>query len=106
VTKIVNDKDVTVKVESQFPWNGDVKITVDAEGTDFVLALRVPDWCDSYEIDACYKECMEEKDGYLYITKAWGHVEIYSDCTVSSDWGFDLLCKYNGKLLITAYRAS
>ena len=78
VTKIVNDKDVTVKVDSQFPWNGDVKIKVNAAGTDFVLALRIPDWCDSYDIDACYKGCMEEKDGYLYITKAWDAEEVIS----------------------------
>jgi len=78
VTKTVNDKGVMVKVDSKFPWSGDVKVKVNAKDTDFVLALRIPDWCDSYEIDACYRECMEEKDGYLYIKKTWAEEEVIS----------------------------
>ena len=75
VTKSVGDKDVTVKVDSDFPWNGYVKITVNANGSDFVLALRIPDWCDSYELDAKYSEFADEKDGYLYIKKTWDEEE-------------------------------
>ena len=75
VTKSVGDKDVTVKVDSDFPWNGDVKITVKASDSDFVLALRIPDWCDSYELDAKYSEFADEKDGYLYIKKTWDEEE-------------------------------
>lgn len=75
VTKSVGDKDVTVKVDSDFPWNGDVKLTVKASDSDFVLALRIPDWCDSYELDAKYSEFADEKDGYLYIKKTWDEEE-------------------------------
>lgn len=75
VTKSVGDKDVTVKVDSDFPWNGDVKLTVKASDSDFVLALRIPDWCDSYELDAKYIEFADEKDGYLYIKKTWDEEE-------------------------------
>lgn len=78
VNKTVGDKEVTVKVDSGFPWSGDVAVTVNAKGTDFVLALRIPDWCDSYEPDACYEEYTYEKDGYLYIKKKWDEKEVIS----------------------------
>ena len=86
VTKTVDDKAVTVNVDSQFPWNGDVKVTVNAEDTDFVLALRIPDWCDSYKIDGFDSaeivngsvEYMNVKDGYVYIKKNWTVEDVIS----------------------------
>ncbi len=78
VMKSVGDKDVIVKVDSGFPLNGDVKFTINAQDSDFILALRIPDWCDSYEMDACYSEYAEEKDGYVYIKKEWDGEEVIS----------------------------
>lgn len=78
VTKNVADKEVQVKIDAQFPWSGDVKVNVKAADTDFVLALRIPDWCDKYEINAEYAKYSEEKEGYLYIKKAWEQEETIS----------------------------
>lgn len=73
--KTVNDKKVDVCVESDFPWNGNVSIKVRAKGTDFVLALRIPDWCGSYELKGCDNQQMEVKNGYIYIKKDWAEEE-------------------------------
>lgn len=73
--KTVNGKTVDVCVESGFPWNGNVSIKVRAKGTDFVLALRIPDWCDSYELKGCDNQQMEVKNGYIYIKKDWAEEE-------------------------------
>jgi DUF1680 family protein len=35
---------VTIRQETRYPWDGDIAITVDADG-DFVLSLRIPAWC-------------------------------------------------------------
>lgn len=75
LTKRVNGKDVDVCIESGFPWNGDVKVKVRAQGTDFVLALRIPDWCDRYERKGAEGAQTEEKNGYLYVKKDWGEEE-------------------------------
>lgn len=75
INKKFGDADCSFKVESAFPWNGDVTVIctseVAAKGT---LAFRIPGWCKSsdplvnrYLIDGT----IEEKDGYLYITKEW-----------------------------------
>lgn len=85
LTKKIKDQDVDVQIQSEFPWNGKLKITVRAKGTDFKLALRVPGWCDSFTLqydgqtlhgltdkdaDASVVDFkrIERKDGYLYIS--------------------------------------
>lgn len=85
LTKKVKNQDVDVQIQSEFPWNGKVKVTVRAKGTDFKLALRIPGWCDSFTLQydgqtihgltdkdadtsvVDFKR-IERKGGYLYIS--------------------------------------
>lgn len=61
-----------LNIQSGFPWNGDVTVQVvcDTEET-FTIALRIPDWCGSYQIKGIEGAATKEENGYLYITKAW-----------------------------------
>lgn len=72
LTKKVKEKNVSICIRSKLPWDGEVEVKVQAKDTDFVLALRLPDWCDSYQLEN--RELLEvrEQDGYLYIKKEWG----------------------------------
>ena len=47
-TKIdLKGKTVTLTQQTRYPWDGAVKLTVEqAEGSDFVLYLRIPGWCE------------------------------------------------------------
>lgn len=70
VTKTTPSGDVRVRmrVDRDDPAKWIVRISVDAEGADFTLALRAPGWSG--------KPCLTgaeaaEKDGYLYIRKDW-----------------------------------
>lgn len=76
LTKRVNGKDADVCIESGFPWNGDVKVKVRAQGTDFVLALRIPDWCGRYALKGAEDAQTGERNGYLYVKKEWGEEEV------------------------------
>lgn len=85
LTKKVKNQDVDVQIQSEFPWNGKIKVTVRAKGTDFKLALRIPGWCDSFTLQydgqtihgltdkdadtsvVDFKR-IERKGGYLYIS--------------------------------------
>lgn len=61
-----------ITVESGFPWNGKVNIQVACESPEtFTLALRIPGWCRRYEITGMEDVQTREKDGYLYLTRAW-----------------------------------
>ena len=77
LTKKVGDKDANVAITSELPWDGNVEIAVEAKDTDFVLALRIPDWCGgNYTVDGIEKDEMSEKDGYLYVKKAWSEKDV------------------------------
>jgi len=71
IVKKVHEKDVHVSIKSGFPWDGQVEVKVQAKETDFVLALRIPDWCATYRLEDEDALETEEKDGYLYIKKKW-----------------------------------
>ena len=57
-------------VQSGFPWNGDVTITIqDVNGT---LALRIPGWCRRHRIAVNNTPVETEcKDGYALISRLW-----------------------------------
>lgn len=77
LTKKVGDKDANVAITSELPWDGNVEIAVKAKDTDFVLALRIPDWCGgNYTVDGIEKDEMSEKDGYLYVKKGWSEKDV------------------------------
>lgn len=71
--KMVGEREVQVRVDSQMPWDGDVAVTVEAKGTEFVLAMRIPGWCEgAYTLEGAKQDEVSVKDGYLYVKKVWG----------------------------------
>ena len=71
--KMVGEREVQVRVDSQMPWDGEVAVTVEAKGTEFVLAMRIPGWCEgAYTLEGAEQDEVSVKDGYLYVQMAWG----------------------------------
>ena len=68
--------DVSLKLtqETDYPWEGDVKITVMPETpVTFALNLRIPSWCDEFEAHVngeAYKPQVNS-NGYLSIERQW-----------------------------------
>jgi len=67
---------VSLKQQSQLPWEGDVsfEITHEQEELAFTLALRLPDWCKDITIVAGEEPVdiqQVEADGYAYLTRNW-----------------------------------
>lgn len=60
--------------ETDYPWVGDVKITVTPETpVTFALNLRIPSWCDEFEAHVngeAYK-LQVNSNGYLSIERQW-----------------------------------
>lgn len=71
LSKKVNGQKVDVCMESGFPWDGNVKIRVRAAGSQFRLALRIPDWCTGYAVKGIEDAKTTIRDGYLYVEKNW-----------------------------------
>lgn len=72
ITKKINGVDVEIRIQSQFPWDGDVSLTVRAKDSGLKLALRIPDWCDGYQLEHSGQYQCTKIDGYLYMEKEWG----------------------------------
>lgn len=73
--KMIGDAENIVEIRSELPWSGKVSIDVKAKDKSFVLALRIPEWCDGkYSIEGFDGEVKIDK-GYMYLTKDWGEAE-------------------------------
>lgn len=86
LTKKVKDQDVDIRIQSEFPWDGKVKVTVRGKGTGFKLALRIPGWCDSFTFKNEDKR-IQLKDGYMYISDFEQEEETFTlDFPMESHW--------------------
>lgn len=64
---------VGIREVSNYPWSGDIAITLDPEGTgDFTLSLRIPAWAEgaTARLNGQPVEVTTDR-GYLKLTRAW-----------------------------------
>lgn len=73
-TTVAGNVPLNISQETDYPWSGDVKITVNPEkSANFSLNLRVPSWCNNFDI-SINGESYNEKNtdnGYISIEKLW-----------------------------------
>jgi DUF1680 family protein len=70
----VNDNAVRLRQESDYPWSGHVKITVDLEAPlQFTLKLRVPGWARSAAVKVAGQPLPQAapQQGYLDVDRTW-----------------------------------
>ncbi|MDR1128666.1 MAG: glycoside hydrolase family 127 protein [Treponema sp.] len=67
-------KNISIKIETNYPWEGCVTInfTVEGSAASFVYAFRIPSWCGMYTITLNEKSiACDIKDGYAFINRDW-----------------------------------
>ena len=66
---------VTIKQETNYPWDGAVNISIENSGAaEFTLAVRIPGWSDGTTVKLNGEEINIEENavkGYLLIKKVW-----------------------------------
>ena len=69
----VGGKQLTIKQETEYPWDGVVKMTVGLEGSlKTAVRVRIPGWCKSWSLSVCGAECRPEvENGYAVIERKW-----------------------------------
>lgn len=79
VTTKIGDKEVKMNVETDYPWDGKVKFTMDMdEPVQFNLRIRIPSWAMNTKMKStCPTPCGERYDhGYASINRIWKKGEI------------------------------
>ncbi len=70
----INEQDVSLTMNTDYPWKEDVQITVNTGiRTSFSLKLRIPEWCNKYSVKINNKKIkipVPDK-GYLSINRNW-----------------------------------
>lgn len=72
-------KSVKIKQESQFPWNGKIKIQFFCENNEeFSLYLRIPEWSNNANISLNNEEIKKNvrQNSYLRINRKWSNEDL------------------------------
>jgi len=69
----VGGQAITLRQETEYPWSGEVKITMSAgHGANFILRLRWPGWCDGGSVVVNGEDMpFEVQKGYVSIERTW-----------------------------------
>lgn len=69
----VESGDVRVTQETNYPWDGDVKITVAPTRTaDFTMRVRIPAWCDTATVSVNDEQVgTVPENGFVSIQRTW-----------------------------------
>jgi len=73
---VVNNTKIALQLTTAYPWEGDVKLTVNPESAaEFAVNLRLPAWCNQPEIRVNGEPLKKFKmlHGYASIERKWKH---------------------------------
>ena len=116
VNTVIMGREVSLEVQSSFPWKGDVTATVHVKekGEPFTLSFRIPGWCrGSYSVSVDGKEIhpsdegsgdVKEADGYFYITSDWKDgsvIELKFEAKIRAIMANDRVLENAGKVAFT-----
>ena len=100
----VDGRPVRLNVETNYPWEGAVAITVDADAA-FALKLRVPGWCRKWALKVNGEGVdAAPVDGYVTLDRAWAkgdRVELDMDMSVALVQANPRVYEDAGKVAVT-----
>ncbi len=64
--------EVSLAMQTNYPWDGVIRLTVNAAPQDMTLALRKPGWCRNYTLKVNGEDAAcTLRDGFLYLSRGW-----------------------------------
>jgi uncharacterized protein len=71
-TTLKDGRIIKLKQETDYPWNGKVKITVDGLPPGyFRVRVRIPDWCKKFNVRASGSKHYVLDNGYAVVERKW-----------------------------------
>lgn len=73
VNLFIGNKSDYLNIETEYPWDGKVRMTVGPEGSrKKEIRIRIPDWCDNWTISVNGEGCSPEiEKGYAVLGRKW-----------------------------------
>jgi DUF1680 family protein len=71
--RLADGRVVRLRQETRYPWEGEIAITVEAEG-EFGLFLRIPEWCErgaGLEVNGLPTDETPRPGGYIRVYRTW-----------------------------------
>lgn len=102
----LNGQSVTVEQQTQYPWDGAVRLTLTpAQPARFTLHLRVPGWCEkvSLAVNGVPQLAQPGLDGYLAVAREWqagDTVDYVMEMPVRSVWANPAVRQLEGRVAI------
>ncbi len=102
----INGQKVTLRQETNYPWDGEVEIRVEADTPrNFTLHLRIPGWCECFRaaINGQVLDVLPEANGYLAITRAWqpgDSVHLTLEMPVQALWANPAVRQLEGRVAL------
>lgn len=73
-TEIGLGREIALTLETGYPWQGQVKVTIDqADGSSWALSLRIPAWCKGAAISVNGEvfDVPANASSYAVVERAW-----------------------------------
>lgn len=68
----MSGREVKLHVDTDYPWDETVTVSFEKADAEFSCAIRIPDWCQDYEIAVNGESALFPVDkGYMYIKRRW-----------------------------------
>jgi DUF1680 family protein len=102
----VGNEGVTLKQETNFPWDGTVTIQVEESGeTPYDLLLRIPSWCKNFtlKVDGEAQTHPSMHNGYVKLSRAWKagmEIELVLEMPVQKVYAHPLVIENTGKVAL------
>jgi uncharacterized protein len=103
----LNGKRLVLEQESNYPWSGDIKFTIQTEQeNEFTFALRIPDWCDQAAVSINgVKRPLDGlvEHGYAMLNGTWktgDQIELVLSMPVARMKGHPLVRQTAGKVAL------
>jgi uncharacterized protein len=78
-TELSPDRIVALRLESEYPWDGSVRLAVEETDADpWALSLRIPAWCDAAtaRVNGSSVDPADDPTGYLRIERVWARGDV------------------------------
>jgi DUF1680 family protein len=107
VETAVNGVAVQLRQETNYPWDGAIKLTVEtAETKPFTLHLRIPGWCPEWNVTVNGQPLrmdLPAQNGYIAITRGWAAgdtVELTLAMPVQTAWAHPAVRQMQGRFAL------